>query len=171
MTRQPLIISALGTIAVLTLASCGSPSGGQNVTESLTVESAKKIAQDMETELAAFIPPDEVASIEQRPTGVLLGCGADNTYQWTGSTTVRVVAGKRVNANEITSSIVAAYDGKDSLAATVEQTSDGEPRAHIVGPEGAGYLVSEDPDRTGVRIASFSPCFVLPEGMSPGDDY
>lgn len=141
------------------------------MTESLTVESAKKMAQDMETELTAFIPADEVAAINQRPAGVLLACSGEKTYQWTGSTTVRIVAGKRVNANEITSDIVAAYDGKDSRAATVEQTSDGEPRAHIVGPNGEGYLVSEDPDRTGVRIASFSPCFILPEGMSPSADY
>jgi hypothetical protein len=31
--------------------------------------------------------------------------------------------------------------------------------------------VSEDPDRAGVRISSFSPCFVLPDGMSPSADY
>lgn len=171
MKRQPLVAPLLGTVLVLTLASCSSPGGGKNVAESLTVEDAKKIAQGMETELATFVPGDLVASIAQRPTGVLLRCGADGTYQWTGATTVQVAAGKRVDAEAIATDIVAAYNGKDSLAAKVEQTSDGEPRAHIVGPDGAGYLVSEDPDRAGVRIASFSPCFTLPDDMSPANDY
>ncbi|WP_307447879.1 MULTISPECIES: hypothetical protein [Microbacterium] len=139
--------------------------------ESLTVTEAKNVAQVMERELAAFVPQDLVAYTDQRSAGVLLRCSTQGTYQWTGSTTVRIVAGKRVDAAAMTSDIVAAYDGRGTLAASVERTSDGEPRAHIVGPAGAGYLVSEDPDRTGVRIASFSPCFHLPADMSPGDTY
>lgn len=171
MKSRTLTALITGAVLALTLTSCSSPTEGSDMAESLTVEDAKKTAQDMETELAAFIPGDLVASIDQRPTGVLLRCSTEGSYQWTGSTTVRIVPGKRLDAGAVTAAIVAAYDGKNSLAAVVETTSDDEPRAHIVGVAGSGYLVSEEPDRTAVRIASFSPCFTLPEGMSPADKY
>ncbi len=171
MTRPLPPTLLMAAVLALSLAGCGTHDEGSDVNQPLTVEEAKAVAQSVETELAAFIPPDIVVSVDQRPFGVLLRCRADGSYQWTGATTVRIAPGKRVDAKALTSEIVAAYDGRNSFVAAVEQTSDGEPRAHIVGPDSAGYLVSEDPDRAGVRIASFSPCFELQEGLSPGGSY
>ncbi|MGZ0069008.1 hypothetical protein [Microbacterium arborescens] len=54
----------------------------------LTVEEAKRIAQEMELELVAMIPEANIVSVEQNPNGVLLSCDNDRGYQWTGGTNV-----------------------------------------------------------------------------------
>lgn len=53
---------------------------------SLTLDDAKSVAQERETDLAEYVPSDAVASIEQRPYGALLSCDSERGYQWSGRT-------------------------------------------------------------------------------------
>ena len=156
------------------LAGClGVGSNGEAVSgvdTNLTLEGAKKTAMAMELELAAMVPADIVTSIDQHPTGVLLSCQGDRAYQWTGETNVTVSSPP--DAEALVDTIVARYRETDGYTARRETTVvDDQPFAHVIGAYGAGYIVGPSADKTAVEISSFSPCFVLPEDMSPGDTY
>ncbi len=138
---------------------------------SLTLDDAKSVAQERETDLAAYVPSDAVASIEQRPYGALLSCDSERGYQWSGRTDVNYKPGSLVDPQALVDSIVAAYANQDGFTAESAPTADNQPGAHVIGEHGAGYLVNENTSRTAVQILSFSPCFVLPDGMSPSKQY
>lgn len=159
------------TAGVLGLSACGTQSGGEVVDESLTLQEAKTTAMNMETELAAMVPGDVVASIDQRQTGVLMSCEGDRAYQWTGQTQIAYRTPEPIDPNALVNEIVAAYHDRPGFTAKSAPFPDGQPGAHVIGEHGAGYLVNENVDRTGIEILSFSPCFVLPDGMSPSKQY
>lgn len=141
----------------------------RGVNESLTVEQAKQAAMDMESEIAALVPQEHIESIEQDQEGVLLSCDDDRGYQWTGQTNVTLR--REVDPAVIVDAAVAEYEGRDSYTANADTTVDGEPRAHVRGEYGAAYLLARSVDGTAMEILSFSPCFRLPEDMSPGGTY
>jgi hypothetical protein len=120
---------------------------------------------EMELELAAFVPEEYVASIDQRQRGSLLGCDADGGQQWNGQT--KVVLQGSPDTTSFVEAVVAEYEKRDPYTARLETTSDGVPSAHVLGPYGSGWLMTESVDKTSMEILSFSPCFRLPEGTSP----
>ena len=67
-------ITALAVLVALSavLAGCVAPGGAGVVDTSLTLEDAKATAMRMERELAALVPADVVASVDQDQTGVLM---------------------------------------------------------------------------------------------------
>ena len=160
-------------ISVVMLAGCvtGGAKGAvvNSVDKELTLEGAKKAAMAMEREIAAMVPADTVISIDQHQSGVLLSCDGDRAYQWTGQTNVAVAS--QPNADAIVDAIVDRYKKAEGFTARRETRVDGQPRAHVIGAYGAGYLVGPGVETPAIEISSFSPCFVLPEDMSPGDTY
>jgi len=162
--------STLVLTLTLTTSGCAT-TGGPEVNDNLTVQEAKARAQAMEIELAGQIPAEEVASVDQDPAGVLFPCMGEREYQWTGQTKVVLAPGAEYDGAAVTSSIESNYRGRDGWSASTDQTSDGEPRVQVVGRDDEGYLVALSVDKTFVQILSFSPCFILPEGMSPSVDY
>ena len=135
----------------------------------LTLEEAKKTAMAMELELAAMVPADIVTSIDQHPTGVLLSCQGDRVYQWAGQTNVSVSSPP--DSGAIVDAIVARYQKIEGYTASRDQRADNQPRAQVLGAYGADYLIGPSGDNTAIGISSFSPCFVLPEGMSSDGSY
>ena len=166
------VIAALMTTSALALvmAGCGM-TGGAQVKENMTVQEAKARTQGMELELAGQVPAEQVSSINQDSAGVLFPCGGDRAYQWTGQTKVVLVPGAAYDGRAVTSSIESNYKENGDWSAALDETSDGEPRVHVVGQNNEGYLVALSVDKTFVQILSFSPCFILPEGMSPSAEY
>lgn len=162
------IILAFGMLA---LSGCGAQDGGGIVDESLTLQDAKMTAMNIETDLAAMIPANVVGSVDQRQTGVLMSCSGERAYQWTGQTQITYRTPGAIDPSALVDEIVAAYSDRAGFTAKSAPLPDGEPGAHVIGAHGSGYLVNENVDRTGIEILSFSPCFVLPEGMSPGEEY
>lgn len=164
-----------GTIAVtgllLLATGCSPMQGDANVNENVTIDQAKTIAQEMETTLAGFVPPDQVASIDQNPTGALMSCSKEGDYLWSGQTKVMLDPATAYDGAVVTSKIAAAYDGSESYRTETDLTNDGQPSAHVIGGNGEGYLVALSVDKTFVQILSFSPCFALPEGVSPSKPY
>lgn len=67
--------------------------------------------------------------------------------------------------------IVGEYRDSSEYQTSVDETPDGEPRVQIFNSTGEDYLVARSVDKLTVEIVSFSPCFVLPEGMSPSQKY
>jgi hypothetical protein len=109
--------------------------------------------------------------MDQHQIGVRMSCSGQRASQWTGQTKIAYCTPNAIDPDALVDDIVSTYADHPASAARSEPFPDGQPGVHVVGEHGAGYLVNENVDRTGVEILSFSPCFVLPEGMWPGDDY
>lgn len=162
---------ALVLAALLSGCGGGSP-GGETVNKvdtSPSLEDAKQTAMSVERDLAAFVPAQNVVSTDQKQTGVLLSCEGERAFQWTGDT--KVMTQGTVDFGSIVDDIVNAFTSRDGYDARRTTTDDGQPRAHIIGEYGATYLVEPSVDNTAINILSFSPCFVLPEDMSPRGEY
>jgi hypothetical protein len=163
-------LRAVATMAVagaLLLAGCSA--GEDEVNESLSVADAKRTTQEMELELASFVPEDATASVEQDGEGVFLGCGEDRAVPWTGQT--KVVLQNEADPEAIVESVVADYINRDPYTAQLETADDGYLSAHVLGPHGSGWLVTPSAELTTMEILSFSPCFRLPEDIHPSDTY
>ena len=141
-----------------------------DVNRNLTLDGAKNMAMVMEKELAAMVPADAVTSIDQHPTGVLLGCTGDRAYQWSGETKVAVSSAP--DAEALVDAIVTRYKRTDGYTARRETTVvDDQPFAHVIAAYGAGYIVGPSADKTAIEISSFSPRFELPKGVSSDGSY
>lgn len=83
---------------------------------------------------------------------------------------VRGVEQKRVGVELVDLcpyAFVDEYSNRDSFTAKTWEIAEGVPSAQVVGQHGAGYIVHENAEGTAIEVSSFSPCFVLPEGVSP----
>jgi predicted small secreted protein len=168
MMRRRTTAASLLLVACVALAGCGT-SGGGDVDQELDVERAKRVAMEMELELAALVPSENVASLDQQQEGVLVSCEGERAYQWTGQTTVALQGAPDTEA--IVNSAVSEYSERDPYTARLETTADGYPSAHVRGPHSAGWLMTESVDGTSLEILSFSPCFRLPDDLYPGDRF
>ncbi len=160
--RRPSSRSALGLAlaTALLLAGCAA----ESVDPDLSLEDAKRAAQELELELTEFIPSEAAGQPEQSRDGILMQCGAGG-HSWAGGTVVPVH--EPIDAEALVASIVERYDGSDGLDAISIPRPSGEPRVQVLGPFGASAILAENPERTAVEISSFSSCFELPEGVSP----
>ena len=85
MKRRAGALAFIATTAMLLLSGCGQ---GVPVNEDLTVEEAKAIAQQMERDIAAVVPEENVTDLVQNDTGVLMKCDDNGGYQWPAQTRV-----------------------------------------------------------------------------------
>ncbi len=151
------------------LSGCSTTTSGGTVDETLDVYGAKAVAQSMENELAGYVPAGSVSSAEQLDKGILLSCGPDGVYQWTGHNYLTLSG--PIDVQETVDEIAQTFASKPTFAAQVEMTRDGAPRARVVGPAGSSYSLTLSVDRSRIEIFSFSPCFRLPDDMSRRADY
>ncbi|MGZ0069007.1 hypothetical protein [Microbacterium arborescens] len=164
----------LALATALFVTGCGAePQDGGDIVKGiepgLTLEGAKRAAQEMERELVAMIPEENIVSVEQNETGVLLSCNDGRGYQWAGGTTVMTQGD--VDIAGIVDAVVAEFSGRESFTAKVSRKHNGEPRAHISGDYGAGYLMGERTDIDAIRVLSFSRCFLRTDDVSPHGEY
>ncbi|MBT9605466.1 hypothetical protein [Microbacterium sp.] len=169
MKRNFLIIPA--TILILAMSGCAQDSGGPKVNSDLTVDEAKRSTQAMAQTLAQLVPVELVSAVDQDPDGVLIKCGGDREYQWTGMTRVTLSPEVPYDGNEVTQDIAAQYRDASPYHARLGETSDGEPRVQVFQETGEDHLLSRSVDKSTIEIVSFSPCFTLAEGMSPSEKY
>ncbi len=163
---SPLI---LALVLIGALSGCATAASGAAVDETLDVYGAKAVAQSMENELAGYVPASSVASSEQLDEGILWSCGAESIYQWTGHNYVTLSA--PVDDKKIVDEVVARFADRPPFMALADTTHDGAPSAVVVGPAGSSYSLTLSFDRSRIEILSFSPCFRLPDDMSPFADY
>lgn len=163
--------TSIAFLLLLLVTGCSPMTGDATVDEEVTIDEAKTIAQDMETTLAGLVPAEQVASIDQNPTGAFMSCSTEGDYLWSGQTKVMLNPGAAYDGAAVTGKIAQEYNGRDSYRTETDLTTDGQPRAHVIGGNGEGYIVALSVDRTFVEIFSFSPCFVLPEDVSPSRPY
>ncbi|MBZ4485936.1 hypothetical protein LQ938_09855 [Microbacterium sp. cx-55] len=173
MSSRRAVVAVIALASALLLSAC---TGGKDnvddaydVDEALSVVDAKQTTQAMELELAALVPQDAIASIDQNDVGVFLGCGPDRAVQWAGHTMVFLQG--EVDTAAIVDYAVAKYASNDPYTAVLETAVDGSPSAHVLGPHGSGWLMTPSTDLTQIEILSFSPCFRLPDDIHPSDKY
>lgn len=159
----------LGLTVLILLSGCTTATKGAAVDETLDVYGAKAIAQSIENELAGYIPASSVASTEQLNEGILYSCDADGIYQWTGHNYVTLSS--LVDDKKIVDEVVAGFGDRPPFSALADTTHDGAPSAVVMGPAGSTYLLTLSVDRSRIEIFSFSPCFRLPDDMSPFAEY
>lgn len=162
---------SIALLLLLLVTGCSPTTGDATVDEKVTIDEAKTIAQGMEQSLAGLVPAEQVASIGQNPTGALMSCSKEGDYLWSGQTKVMLNSGTAYDGAAVTEKIAQEYNGRDSYRTETDLTTDGQPRAHVIGGNGEGYIVARSVDKTFVQILSFSPCFVLPEDVSPSRPY
>ncbi|KQM39588.1 hypothetical protein ASE56_03975 [Microbacterium sp. Leaf203] len=164
--RSPLILTL---VLIGALSGCATAASGAAVDETLDVHGAKAVAQSMENELASYVPASSVASTEQLDKGILLSCGADGIYQWTGHNYLTLSS--PVDDKKVVDEVVAGFADRPPFSALADTTHDGAPSALVVGAAGSSYSLTLSVDRSRIEILSFSPCFRLPDDMSPFADY
>lgn len=123
----------------------------------------------MEDVLAGYVSADNVSSSAQLDKGILLSCGIDDVFQWTGHTYLSIAGS--VDSKQMIEAIARDYANRPPLTSRVETTQDGAPRVRVVGPAGASYSLAPSVDGSQIEIFSFSPCFRLSADMSPLDRY
>ncbi len=162
---------AAATAAVLMLVGCAQAADQDRAVEKtqpgLTIAEAKRVAQGVEDSIVAKLPESMVASVDQRATGVLMRCGPDREYQWTGLTVVTLT--ESTSPESVIREVLEAYADDDELRPRDVTDSVG-PAVQLLGPYNSGYIVDPRTDDS-VNVASFSPCFDLSEGSSPSIEY
>ena len=166
MTATVIAIAA-GLLLVGCAPSADEDSAAQTTQPGLTVAEAKRVAQGVEDAIVAKLPETMVSSVEQRATGILLPCDADRGYQWTGRTVVTLT--ESTSPESVIDEVLTAY-GDDDEFRPRDITDSVGPAVQLLGPYGSGYIVGRRAANA-VDVASFSPCFVLPEGSSPSIEY
>ncbi len=160
-------LAAVLMLGVLT--GCAAASGETGVDESLDVYGAKEIAQEMERELAGYVPATSVASNEQLEEGILLSCGGDGIFQWSGHNYLTLTG--ELDSEPVVDAVAEDFSERETFTTKRDTTDDGVPRVHVRGPSDSSYSLALSVDRTQVEIFSFSPCFRLAENLSPRAKY
>lgn len=141
----------------------------ENSGTSLTPEQAKSESLRMQDELVALVPAGWIAERRTEQTAHLRGCAADGLYSWSGFTGLTLNGTH--DTDELVTAVASAY-AESSLAVKVDKNPNGLRRVSLTGEDGANYLVAPSPKgQGGLSIYAGSPCFLLPDGMSPLDKF
>jgi hypothetical protein len=135
----------------------------------LTPEEARGEAQSVEDDIAALIPPASVTHLEQVQKGGLLSCAGESAYQWYGHAHADLLAGVDVEA--ILDAAVDKWKYDKSISASRRTTWS---KLHVVeldGPHNSTYFIHVRHSGDQISITSFSQCFILPEGVDPGEEF
>jgi len=135
----------------------------------MTLEEAKERTMQIEREIAALVPPENVAEITQNQTGYLFSCSMPERYSWMGF--LRVTYSERPDVESVLSKAQTLFTNRDGYRVRDDPTVAGRPRVKISGLAGEVYFVHEKPDGSALEIWSYSPCVPLPEGAWPGSAF
>ncbi|WP_087013043.1 hypothetical protein [Leucobacter sp. 7(1)] len=124
----------------------------------------KERTQTQELDIAASLPEAWVSEIEQVPDGFLLDCSSTE-MTWNGLTKVGLSAG--VDPTDAVHHLESRFAGTAFTIGTRLNVV-GQYELQLVAQDGVeNYIIAEGEPGT-LRIASGSPCFVLPEDTYPG---
>lgn len=166
MRGRTAVLAAACLVVVMLMEGCGSVAN--NSATSLTSAEAKKLTQAMEREIAASVPTEDTAKIDQLRRGSFLSCDA-HTIQWTGQTLVYFAGKPDVEA--ILDRINARWSGRAGFEVARGKAADGTPRLTIAGPNQSFFIVGPNTSHTDLEIESSSQCFKPTGNEAPGDFY
>lgn len=168
------------SVAVLVLVAAGlSGCGGsypwdksKKEVPAVTWQDEKAKTQATMRDIAAQIPKDVVLSVDMAATGILFGCNqtgpnGEKLHSWTGPTSIAVKPG--TDTLPVVKAVENHYREMGYRITSRDVLGDYEIHVRPSG-ESSSYLISQDgPGR--IRIAGWSECFQLPDGLYPGGDF
>ncbi|KTS01043.1 hypothetical protein [Microbacterium testaceum] len=138
------------------------------VNEDMSLDGAKKLAQDLELEIVQSLPPELVTNVEQQDEGALLPCSRDGARQWAGGLTATIVG--NAPPEEVIGVIADSFVGREHFNIS-RREDQGDSIVTVRGPDQAVWVVRYIRPRAELDIDSGSPCIRLPDGVWPGGSY
>lgn len=134
-----------------------------------TPQEGKAQSLEMQDELVGLIPSDWIAKRSTEQVSHVRTCGPSDAYSWMGLTSLTFTSPR--DTDELVDSIAEHY--KDSrFTVSIGKNPSGYRRVDLTGVDGEGYLVAPaSKDLTKLTIDAWSPCFLLPDGMSALDKF
>ncbi len=173
--RSPLSVAVL-VLVMAGLSGCsGSYPWGKSKKElpAVTWQEEKAKTQAMMREIAAQVPEGVSINAEVKEAGTLFGCNQtgpnrEKLHSWTGSATVTVTPGS--NIESIVRGVESHYR-EVQYSVEIDRSVLGNYRIQMKPPgEKSSYIVTKG-DSDQIRIAGWSECFLLPEGLYPGGSF
>jgi hypothetical protein len=161
-------------LALTCVAACGcSVPKGLNVHPSprpgLTLELAKAETLKVENAIVDLVPRESVKGRRQMDKAPLLSCDTEiDLFMWPGHTFMSLNAGADIS--RLVKVLTEHWNAEPGYRAKDTTAVEGAPGVDIERVDGATFYVDFPKAQTEMRIASFSPCFSLPDGNN-GEDY
>ncbi|MDF2991688.1 MAG: phenylalanyl-tRNA synthetase alpha subunit [Microbacterium sp.] len=166
MRRRAALTICAGLVLVTVSAGC---SGRVDlVDEEMSLDDAKRLAQNMEREIVQSLPPGLVTAIEQQEKGALLACSRDGARQWAGGLTATVV-GDPV-PEDVIGAIADRFVVREDFRVSLREDQ-GDSLVTISGEDQSVWVVRYIRSRAELDIDSGSPCIRLPDDVWPGGSY
>jgi hypothetical protein len=148
--------AAIAAVGLLAVSLSGCASSGKSPTAA--VDLAKQTTLTVESQIAAFVPADQVLSTHQTLTSkVIFPClGKSGQSYWPGSTVVNLKPG--VNTDAVMSAIAAHWTNDDGWTVFQSKDASGNPTLIIKSSIDASFTVSfvQGPQ---LSIVALSSCF------------
>lgn len=140
------------------------------VDPSMTLEKAKAESLAMQDRLVGFFPAESIATRQTEQTAHLRRCDADGVYLWAGFT--KLTFNQPIDTDTVIEAIGKEFETDGRFVVVIKTDKWGDKRVDLSSGDGAGYLITpEAKDHTDITMDAWSPCFLLPDGMSPLDTY
>ena len=136
--------------------------------KSLSVAEAKRSTQEVENQIVELVPAKYVMKTTQLSKGVLMKCTTQGAVNWAGGTTITLSPSADIES--LLEDIRAGFRTQHGYATSLTKDKSGDPKLEIKSRQDALWIVGPL-DKTTLDISSWSPCFPVPEGMSPSDKY
>jgi hypothetical protein len=134
-----------------------------------TPQEGKAQSLEMQDELVSLIPSDWIAERSTEQVSHVRRCASSDAYLWMGLTSLTFTAPR--DTDELVDSIAEHYK-ESRFTVSINKNPSGFLRVSLGGVDGESYLVAPaTEDLTKLTIYAWSPCFLLPEGMSPLDKF
>jgi hypothetical protein len=157
-TYNRIAMGAAATVAVGLLAVSLSGCASSGKSPKAAVDLAKQTTLTVESQIAAFVPADQVVSTHQTLTSkVIFPClGKSGQSYWPGSTVVNLKPG--VNTDAVMSAIAAHWTNDDGWTVFQSKDASGNPTLIIKSSIDASFTVSfvQGPQ---LSIVALSSCF------------
>ncbi len=134
----------------------------------MTPQEAKDRALQVEQEIVGRLPASAVASVDPSRAGALMTCSMKGAYTRAAGVKIHIVEGQDPGA--LLPDLARSYQGDERFQVS-DITTEVRTDFQLVGGYGEGYVIGTTSGENVLRIDSFSPCFVLPETMSPLGDF
>jgi len=158
----------LGILAIICVGLIGCVPSADTVDDELSVDAAKALAQEVEREISAVLPPSMLTDVKQQEKGAFLSCTRDGARQWAGGLTASVVGDPP--PEDVIGVIADHYQGGGNYRVGLRQDH-GDSVLNIAGEHGSLWIVRYIRDRAELDVDSFSPCIRLPDDVWPGGSY
>jgi hypothetical protein len=163
-----VVVSTVCVAIVLAAALTGCSGSAGLIDEQMSLDDAKKLAQEMEREIVQSLPPGVATNITQQEKGTLLSCSPDGARQWAGGLTATIIGDR--TPDDVIGAIAESFAGRDDLSVS-RRENQGDSLVTLYGTDQSVWVVRYIRSRAELDVDSGSPCIRLPDDVWPGGSY